>query len=114
MKDKKGAIIKEAKSGEVQKLKNQVRNLEKKNKLLISKLNTAEKALGQNIKFLKDTTEDISLEVLLDAAKDNKSLKEIEDNKCPQCGKNELKIIKTLFGAVHSCKCGFMEKRVNE
>ena len=110
MKNKKGSIVKQEKSGEIQKLKNRIKNLEKKNKILVSKLNTAEMALEQNMKFLKGTTEDATLEDLLDAAKVNKTYKEVSGDICPKCDENELKTIKTLFGTLLSCICGYTEK----
>jgi archaellum component FlaC len=113
MKVKKGAIVKEAKSAEVQKLKNRIKRLEKDKRELISKLNTLEAAFEKNIKFLKGSTEDVTVEDLIEAAKVNKSLKEVKaDNQCPKCGSDELKTIKTLFGELDSCSCGYTNKRV--
>ncbi len=60
MKAKKGTIVKEAKSGEVQRLKARIKRLEKQNRMLVQKLNTAEKVLEENNKYLKGHTEDIS------------------------------------------------------
>tara|TARA_R110000851_G_C13074764_1_gene565193 strand:- start:1950 stop:2291 length:342 start_codon:yes stop_codon:yes gene_type:complete len=110
---KKGMIVKQEKSGEVQKLKNRIKRLEKENRDLISKLNTVERAFDSSIKFLKGTTEDVSLEDLIDAAKENKSYKEIKNEKqCPKCGSSELKVMKTLFGELESCSCGYTNKRI--
>jgi len=112
MKSKKGSIVKEAKSGEIQKLKNRIKRLEKDKRILISKLNTAEAALAGNNSFLKGSTEDFSVEDLIDAAKENKTLKEIKDDKiCPKCGAEDLKVMKTLFGVLESCMCGHRKKR---
>jgi len=112
MKVKKGSIVKEAKSGEVQKLKNRIKNLEKKNKILVQKLNTAERALEHSAKFLKGSTEEFSVEELIEAANDSKTLKEVKDSKCPKCGKNTLKTMETLFGKLSTCECGYMEKEM--
>lgn len=102
--------MKQEKSGEVQKLKNRVKNLEKKNRLLINKLNSAEAALKDNMKYLKDHTEDVSLEDLIEAASNKKTLVETKKVKiCPKCGSEELKVIVTLFGTMESCKCGYRE-----
>lgn len=112
MKVKKGSIVKEAKSGEVQKLKNRIKNLEKKNKILVQKLNTAERALEHSAKFLKGSTEEFSVEELIEAANDSKTLKEVKDTKCPKCGGSELKVMETLFGELANCPCGYNEKRL--
>ena len=77
MKSKKGSIVKEAKSGEVQKLKDRIKKLERDKRMLISKLNTTEAALADNVKFLKGSTKDVSVEDLIEAAKTNKTLKEV-------------------------------------
>ncbi len=114
MRSKKGSIVKESKTGEVQKLKNRIKRLERDKKILVSKLNSAEAALGCNVKFLKGSTEDLSVEELIEAAKDNKSLKNIRDDKtCPNCGKDDLKVMKTLFGILETCKCGYRNKRID-
>jgi len=114
MKSKKGSIVKEAKSGEVQKLRNKIKRLEKDKRILISKLNTAEAALVGNANFLKGSTEDLSVEDLIEAAKENKTLKEVRDGKiCPSCGSEDLKVMKTLFGVLESCHCGYKKKRID-
>jgi len=114
MKAKKGTIIKEEKSGEVQRLKNRVRNLEKQNKMLVQKLNTAEAVINSNTAYLKNHTEDISVEELINAAKGKKTLKEIEEGRaCPVCGSKAYKTMKTPFGALRSCAlCKHSEKVV--
>lgn len=105
MKVKKGTIVKEAKDGQVQKLKNRIKNLEKKNRILVQKLNTAEKALEESATYLKDHTEDISVEELIKSAKEQKTLKEIEELRaCPNCGSKAYISIPTLFGELKTCK----------
>lgn len=108
MKQKKGSLMKQEKSGELQKLKNRIKRLEKQNRDLISKLNTAEQALKESVKFLKGSTEEISLEDLLEAAKDDKSLKEVKIRKCPKCDASEgFKILPSKVGNVEVCLCGY-------
>jgi predicted nuclease with TOPRIM domain len=110
LKQKKGAIVKEEKSGQVQKLKNRIKNLEKKNRLLVTKLNSAEAALKDNMKYLKDHTEDLTLEDLIEAASSKKTLVETKKiDICPKCGSEDLKVITTLFGTMESCICGYRE-----
>jgi hypothetical protein len=112
MKQKKGAIVKQSKDGEVQKLKNRIKKLEKDKRILISKLNTAEKALEHSERFLKGSTEEFSVEELIDAANKSKTLKEVKDTKCPKCGGSELKVMVTLFGTLSTCECGFSKKEM--
>lgn len=109
MKLKKGAKMKEAKNGEVSKLKKRIRNLEKKNRDLISQLNTTERALEKNLKFLKGSTDDVTLEDLLEAAKFEDSLVEVKElYHCPECKSSEgFTRISTKVGIIESCLCGY-------
>lgn len=115
MKTKKGSITKQSKDGEVQKLKSRIKRLEKDKRILISKLNTAEAALLGSANFLKGSTEDLSVEELIEAAKENKSLKEIRTGKrCSNCGSEDLKVLKTPFGTMESCHCGLKLKVIDD
>lgn len=108
MKFKKGAKMKEDKSAEVTKLKKRIRSLEKKNKELISEIKTIENVLEKNLKFLKGSTEDVTLEDLIEATKKDTSLKEIKDSQnCPICKATEgFTRIVTKVGVIESCLCG--------
>ena len=115
MKDKD--IKKEYKDGELNKFKRRIKRLESENKRLKSELNAYEQAFKKTTKFLKDHTDDISLEELIKAAKEDKSLRDVEEENaakkaCPKC-LSELKIIKYPIGTLISCtKCDYrsMEK----
>ena len=102
---------KEEKSAEVRKLKARNRKLETENKRLVSEIRTLEAAFQKNLKFLKGSTEDVSVEDLIEAAKEDKSLKEVKDEviKCPNC-EAEIRPIATRFGKVIACKCGHRGK----
>jgi len=113
MKSKKGSCVKEPKNGEIAKLKKRIRLLEKQKKELISKLNTAEKVLERNLKFLKGSTEDVSVEDLIEAAKEDKTLKEVkEDKSCPNCkSTEEYKVMEIRGGKIGICSnCSFRGK----
>ena len=112
MKAKKGDKVKEPKSGEISKLKKRIRLLEKQKRELISKLNTAERVLEKNMKFLKGSTEDISVEELIEAAKEDKTLKEVkEDRVCPSCSSENYKIMSIRGGKIGICSdCSFRGK----
>lgn len=109
MKSKKGSRMKEEKSAEVSKLKKRIRSLEKKNRELISKLNTLDSVLEKNLKFLKGSTADVTLEDLMEAAKSDTTLKEVKDkNCCPKCEATEgFTRVPTKVGVIESCLCGY-------
>lgn len=98
-------ILKEAKDGNEQKLKKRIKKLEKENKGLKSELNAYEQAFKKTTKFLRDNTDDISVEDLIQAAKSDTSLKKTKENKkeCPKCFSKNVAIIESLAGTVISC-----------
>lgn len=95
----------EEKSGEIARLKKRIHHLEKENTKLKSELRTYEKAFHKNIVFLKEKTNDVSLEDLIRGANAELALKDIkkevvnnfEDLKkkwqCFQCQEGVLKMI---------------------
>lgn len=96
--------MKEPKNAEVAKLKKRIRLLEKQKKELVSKLNSAERVLERNMKFLKGSVEDISVEELIEAAKEDKTLKEVKvEKECPNCGSKNLKVMNILGGKIEIC-----------
>jgi predicted nuclease with TOPRIM domain len=110
MRDKKP--YKEAKDGEVKKLRARVKKLEKENNRLKSELRAFEQAFHKTTRFLRDNTDDINLEDLVDAAKDGKSLKEVKNVKdvCPMCFSENYSNIKARFGKLRTCgNCGHRE-----
>jgi hypothetical protein len=72
---------KEEKDGEVKRLKNIIRRLESDKRKLLSEIKTLEEAFGKNIQFLKGKTDGLTIGELLNAAKKEQSLEEIEDEK---------------------------------
>lgn len=68
----------EPKDGETAKLKRHIRHLEKENKKLKSELRSYEKALAKNITFLKEKTNDLTLEELIKGANEELNLKQIK------------------------------------
>jgi len=112
---KKGARVKEAKSAEVEKLKQRIRRLQKDKRELITKLNTLERAFERNVRVLKGSTEDLSVEELIEAANEDKTIKEVKDEKsmsnCPNCGTSEIRTIGIRGGNVVVCtQCNFRGK----
>lgn len=90
-------IKKEYKDGELNKLKKRIKRLISENKRLKSELNAYDQAFKKTTKFLKDNTKEISIEKLIEAAKSNKSLKEVrteveEEDKCPRCTSDTKKV----------------------
>ena len=98
---------KEYKDGELNKLKRRIKRLEKENTRLKSELNSYEQAFKKTTRFLKDHTDDISLEDLVQAAKQNKSLRKIEkehvENLCPKCFNKLKELPKSRVGKIIVC-----------
>lgn len=83
---------KEYKDGELNRLKKRIKKLEKENDRLKSELNSYDQAFKKTTKFLRDNTDEISLENLIQAAKNESSLKEVTEiqekensRNCPVC-----------------------------
>lgn len=72
---------KEEKSGEVKRLKGQIRSLEHENKRLKGELRTYEKAMAKSVTFLKEKSKELTLEELIDGANEDMTLQQITDNK---------------------------------
>jgi predicted RNA-binding Zn-ribbon protein involved in translation (DUF1610 family) len=107
----------EAKDGQVEKLRNRIRKLTKQVDELKSEVRTYKSAWKDTGEFLRDHTENISLEKLVKAANGNKSLKDVqEESQCPSCGSDNVKLIPTNQEGrtvVLCSDCGF-RKVVNE
>lgn len=56
---------KESERGDIQRLRKQVRNLQKVNKRLLSELGTAERALRKSLDLISDLTSDKKIEDIL-------------------------------------------------
>lgn len=102
---------KDYKDGELNKLRKRVKRLEKENDRLKSELNSYEQAFKKTTKFLRDNTDEIRLEDLIEAAKNDKSLKQVKEkevkNMCPICF-SELKETVVTVGIIHTCtKCTY-------
>jgi len=69
---------KEEKSGEVARLKKRIHHLEKENTKLKSELRTYSRAFEKNITFLREKTNDVSLEDLIKGANAELALKDIK------------------------------------
>lgn len=103
--------MKEAKDGQVAKLKNQINRKNKEIRNLKSQIRDYEKVLQKNFKFLNESTEDFSLEDLLDAASENTSIKDMDAKRaCPKCMSVNYVVIKTPFGEARTCgNCDYRE-----
>lgn len=110
---------KDYKDAELNKLKKHNKRLLSENNRLKSELRAYESAFKKTTKFLKDHTDDISLEKLIKAAKDDKSLKKIEEenvnNLCPKCSGDLKQLQKSSVGTIIVCaKCNYRSLRKNE
>jgi hypothetical protein len=109
--NKHKTFAKEEKDGEVGRLKRHIHHLEKENHKLKSELRTYEAAFKKNIVFLKQRTEDLSLEELIKGAEQEFSLQEIKQEKaqkfedlqkkwkCFTCNEGVMKLIIIPRGA---------------
>jgi predicted nuclease with TOPRIM domain len=102
--------VKEAKDGQVDKLKTQIRNLQKETRRLKSELKAYEQAFRKTKDFLKENTDEIDLMDLIAGAKENKPLKEIQDEYtqvCDKCQQGIRTITLLPFGKLYLCNnCG--------
>lgn len=96
---------KEPKDGEIKKLKAHIRHQDKEIARLKSELKTIERAFSKNIVFLKERSNELSIEDLIRGADEEMSLKEIKDDKkdrfeelkrkwsCRKCDEGILRLI---------------------
>lgn len=104
-KPKKGGYLKEAKDSEIAKLKRRIRKLEKEKAILKSELSTYDSAFGQTVDFLKEFTDEFSLEEIIKLAKERKESSK-KKTICDKCGSDEIKLIASIAGTVIICtKC---------
>lgn len=105
--------------GEIKRLKDSNRRLKSENDRLKSELKTYRVAFEKNIQFLKGKTKDLTVEELIEGAKKEQSLKEIETQKeltfkelekkwkCFKCSTGVMRIISYMRpdGAWYIRKC---------
>lgn len=76
----------EEKDGEKERLKKRIRKLEKENTKLKSELNTLESAFNKTAKYLRDNTDEFSVEKVIEAAKKEKPLVDLKnEQRCGRC-----------------------------
>lgn len=101
---------KEEKDGEVARLKKAIKRLQREKQMLISQLATVEKAFEKNVLFLKKSTDDLTVEQLVDAAKKEMSLAELKAAKLQEIEdkKQELEEMK-LHWKCYKCNAGVLQ-----
>lgn len=114
-------MVKEAKDGETQKLRNRVRRLDQENKSLQKKVNkllsengTLQAALDETERLLKEHYNEVSLDEALRVAKKAHQKKKLDKKRksakelCPECGNHEVKLIPSRAGTIIVCsKCEY-------
>jgi predicted nuclease with TOPRIM domain len=105
---KQSPLHKEEKDGEVKRLKNALRRMERENNQLKAELKTLEVYFKKTQTFVKGYTEDNTVQELISAAKDGKTLKKMKDEQlaektCPQCGGDDFKVNTLPFGIMKLC-----------
>lgn len=101
---------KEEKDGEVARLKKAIKRLQREKQMLISQLSTVEKAFEKNVLFLKKSTNDLTVDQLVQAAKKEMSLAEIKAAKIQELEdkKEELENMK-LQWKCYKCEAGVLQ-----
>lgn len=116
MKPKK-VPVKEAKDGEVQKLKRRIKRLETENRKLKSELNAYDQAFRKTKDFLIDSQDEFSVEETIQAAKSAKSLRVMQKRvkiTCRKCLSVDVTESTFNLGKMVICKnteCGYVEIR---
>ena len=93
---------KEPKDGEVKKLKAHIRHQDKEIARLKSELRTTERAFQKNIVFLKEKTNELSMDDLIKGAEQELSLKQIKNDKTDRFSELERK------WRCHKCQEGIL------
>lgn len=108
---------KEEKDGEVSKLKRRIKRLEKENERLKSEIKTLEAYKELTNGYIDGKLDGIPVErVIKSVEKEQKLKKVITDNKpkCPVCGAEGMKIIKTPHNETHLCQlCNYLKVNRN-
>jgi septal ring factor EnvC (AmiA/AmiB activator) len=87
------------------KHKQKIKELEKEIKRLKSELKTYERAFKKTEDFLKESTDEFSVEACIDAAKKDKSLKQLKEEKPENtCYCKDRIKLKVPFGTISFCK----------
>jgi len=80
------------------------RRLKSDNERLKQELSTLQDAFEKTSKYLKDNTDDFSIEALIKGAKRGSTLQEIKDtNTCLVCKSQKLKSLNVPFGKILLC-----------
>ena len=111
-KNKHKVFNKETKDNEVHKLKEVIKKKDREIKELRSQIVTYESAFKKTKDFLKENTDEFSVEQAIEAAKKNSNLKQMRNeyhNECSACGSDNVRVDKLSFGEIIICKnedCG--------
>jgi DNA-directed RNA polymerase subunit M/transcription elongation factor TFIIS len=117
MKQKKGSIVKESKSGEVQKLKRRIRYLEKKNERLISEIKTLEAYKELTNEYIGGELDGVPVERVIKGVQKKQKLKKVKEKEdkevpCPKCHNKAVKVLPYRSGNIKVCgnaKCDYRE-----
>ena len=116
MKNKR-IYVKEAKDGQINKLRRRIHKLEKENDRLKSEISTLEQFRRITSTYIDNKLDGVSVEnVIKGVDKKLKMSKIVEDNGCVKCG-SEVKTIPYLGGIIRLCSnihCSYKETIKNE
>lgn len=101
----RGKRDEETESYSVKELKAANRRLKSDNERLKSELMSLQEAFSETSKYLKNNTDNISVEKIIEGVKNNKSLVEIKKaNKCVKCQSSEVKELNVpAVGTIRIC-----------
>jgi DNA repair exonuclease SbcCD ATPase subunit len=97
-------------------LRKKVKELESEVRRLKGELKTLNAAFEKTGKFIKDNTDGITVEKMIESIRENKTLREIKkEHVCPECG-SEVREDKIPIGSIRLClaACGYREVIRNE
>ena len=100
--------VKEAKSGEIQRLKSRIKKLEKEKSTLERKIRGLESYREETHRYIGSELENIPLEKVIENNKNKTKLKDVTN--CPKCG-SDINLIPSPSGTVELCLNQYCDHR---
>jgi predicted nuclease with TOPRIM domain len=101
---------KEEKDGQIQRLRNRIRRLEKENERLKQEIKTLETYRDVTNKYIDEELDGIPVERVIRGVEKHQNLKKVTDEVkpvCPKCLNRDILILGRQDGKMHLCKCGY-------
>lgn len=110
-------LKKEEKDGQIQRLRNRVRRLERENERLKQEIKTLEAYRNITNKYIDDELDGIPVEKVIKSVEKHHNLAKVKDEikpVCPMCLNKSMTILGRPDGVMHMCKCGYKKVIKNE